>query len=509
MNFETLLARTSRLQRNSQPGTALPNNLTTVGQSRFLLRALALWCLLATALTAPPAWAWPPTIGPELVFENSTTREALEARLTQDQKRSALGKKLKRLLGDEGPQAPILGQGETQMSQQLLQAIQKKCPECRTEKRPGKFDLPEYLVTFPNQFWIVISVDPGAVEVQTPPLEFSEYQKLSNFIQTHLYDVAARLDLKPRVGHDGHTNIGVLSAFDNVHEFALFLLDQVLHPELALGALGEDLRNAPPLAIQDPQQMKNFFQALDDVQSGRITEIADLAERINLDVYFQTTEFNRSEHTARHYQQVSVKRISHKALRDADAPFEVRNTSARRTFKLVLLNYELIIKRIEYLKKHPELLAARKELGQEVLAMTPKEKLSRFAIFLSEMGLDLDRYRPLISDPDIANTRVDSFVSGQIRPQVAESFNEVARYIPDLNTSPWVRKQMRLILQDPNATADFRNRLLALISAAQTKMGAQSEIDRFDIDVMNNQTREAPQPSKGGPGESCRQVLKR
>lgn len=222
-------------------------------------------------------------IGPELVFVNQATDSAWQERLTKARLRKSLTLGISQLFTSSmtplspTPQSPTQ-ESEYAQAKLLAKAILENCQGCRMTAEWDKRKITTYKITFPNDYWIVIGADPGVVEIQTKPLPFIEYIKLAPFIQSQIYDVAKRrLGLIPPITTtDGHTNIGVDSIFKNAKDLAAFILDQVSHPELALGVLGQDLSNAPPLSALLKDQQEQFYMIMEDVMSGYIRDISTL-----------------------------------------------------------------------------------------------------------------------------------------------------------------------------------------------------------------------------------------
>ena len=422
-------------------------------------------------------------IGPEITFEDARTRRSWGTRMalgpiTNSGVVRTVGWMfgLRKTSARVDPQAPTKRGGEHASAVALEKAILKKCSGCVVAPHEGKFGLEEYRITFPNGYWVNIAVDPGAVEIQTPPLSGEEYRRLEGFIQANVYDRAAEIGLAPRTDSDGHLNIGALSAFPKVGQFAEFLLDQVNHPELGLGVLGEDLNNAPPLAVQDPKQLASFFKAMDKVKDGSVASHKELATVVNTFVYYKTRSFNERSTSGRHYQAVSVKRLERESFPINDAPVELRYNIGRRTFGQTLLAYDLILRRVAYLNRRSEFSNLQREPFVRAENMSPSEKISRFYIFVGEMGEDFSRYRELIANPSIAAATLDAFTRGEFDWTKERTMAEVVRYLPDLETSAWVRRRMHAALSDPQIPAPAREQLVRAIEERRS---------RSDIPVEN------------------------
>jgi hypothetical protein len=101
--------------------------------------------------------------------------------------------------------------------------------------------------------------------------------------------------------------------------------------------------------------------------------------------------------------------------------------------------------------------------------MSASEKLSRFYIFVTEMGASFDRYRRLIFDPAIAEARLDAFVTGEVNFNDPSSVQEVYRYLGDVATSEWVRKKMLELYKSPMAPKEFKEHIQLTLNQLLSK----------------------------------------
>lgn len=417
--------------------------------------SLSLLCLL---LWASASLAKPATIGPELAFTNAETAAAWNARYNAN------------VPDYQTPTAT----GELVQAQRLGTEIIKNCAGCRVRRYKGKFGLETSHIDFPNGFWVEISVDPGIVELQTPPLTPERYVELTPFIEETIYGAASRLNMS-YVPTDGHLNFGVRATFETVKGLAAFMLDQINHPELGLGVLGQDIENGPPLAIEELDQLKKFFAVMDDVKSGKVFTLTDFASRINEGVYYRSMELLTATAGA-HYQGVSIKRLNNYLFPTYDQPLEIRWAAGQPTFRRVMLMYEFYLKRIEYLQRTPEFANLQRRLYAKPLQMTAPEKLTRFYIYVQEMGADFDVYKELIDSKRIASAKLDPIVTNEFDWTKRDAFARLVRYLPDVETSEWVQKRFQEIVADPNLPPDIKTRIQAAFKA---------QMQRPDINPAN------------------------
>ena len=219
---------------------------------------------------------------------------------------------------------------------------------------------------------------------------------------------------------------------------------------------------------------------MDDVRAGKINSHKELADRINTEVYYQSDHFTTLS-DGRHYQAVSIKRLSSGSFPATDAPLEIRFTAGQKDFRLVLLMYRLMLKRIAYLKKRGRFSNLRRDFPTSPAQMGLEQRLSRFYVWVTEMGEDFETYRPLILDSDTANEDLDFFVTGEFDPFWVPDWSNawamitIARYIPDLEISQWVRSRMAEILSDLKTPSQIREELVKKIRERQTRNDIPAE----------------------------------
>lgn len=433
---------------------------------RFILLLVAMFA------GAPTASAWPPTIGPELAFQNKETNAAWTSRY------------------DEGAlspqwQVPTVD-GELRQAIAFRDDIMKHCDGCKLTVTLGKFGLEQSRIEFPNGFWLNVSVDPGIVELQTAPLTEERYRELATFIEESIYGTAKRLKMT-HVPEDGHLNFGAKATFETPVVLAAFMLDQINHPELGLGVLGQDILNGPPLAIQELDQIKKFFSIMDDVSAGKVDSVRRLADRVNNEVYYRSGE-DLSRAAGRHYQGVSVKRLSTPEFQTQDQPVEIRWAAGQPTFQRVLLIYKLYTQRIAYLKARGDMSNYQRQLFKNPIGMTAPEKLTRFFIFVNEMGGDFNEYKELISAKRIAQATLDPIASGAFDWNKRDTFSRLVRYLPDVETSDWVRERFSTILADAATPDDIKERLrsafIEQVTRADISMGNRRAMVEFQKELL-------------------------
>lgn len=170
---------------------------------------------------------------------------------------------------------------------------------------------PDYRITFDDGFWFELTLDPTVVEVKTKPLTLAQIEKYKEHID-EIFDTAKEVGLKPPKEHGGHISVGTKSAFGNdLAAYRNFLVEMAYnHQELGI-VMGEDFRNAPPLAVLSKKQNDAFVKIIQDIDSKKIKDFKELKKRLKNEVYHTTydptvvSEFDKDEK----YQAVNTTRL--------------------------------------------------------------------------------------------------------------------------------------------------------------------------------------------------------
>ena len=124
-----------------------------------------------------------------------------------------------------------------------------------------------HVITYSDGYWVKLEIDSWVVEVTGQPLTLAEYRTNAPRFE-QLFATARRLGLVPheRIG-GGHVHLDRQS-FGSPTVLRNFIVDYMNRPELALGGLGFDLMNAPPLAIAPRASIDAFTEGLAAFDAG-------------------------------------------------------------------------------------------------------------------------------------------------------------------------------------------------------------------------------------------------
>lgn len=332
--------------------------------------------LISSLLVSASAFAWPPTYGAEFEFYHPMMKKAEF---------------------NKGPD-PVLGAAKLMYVENLKKMCEQK--GCTVEKVRGKWQYmanpdqgADYKVTMPDGWWFKVSHDPNCVEVTTKPSTLEELRKQKDVMDEMIFDSGKPLGFKIRPMETAHFNIGINSAFDgDAKEFLRFFTDYHNHPELVQGVLGDDLYNAPSLAVLGQDQRNTLKKLVAEVNNHeKEYTLGKLAETITSRVY--TRSYKPEWGGANHYQAVGLKYVSEYALAQSDRPMELRATWNQKDAEHFIKFAELIEARLNFLKHQNTKIVYS---GTKKKEFNTVEMVTRYYFYVTEMGLSYARYKELL-----------------------------------------------------------------------------------------------------------------
>ncbi|MES2800889.1 MAG: hypothetical protein V4654_00225 [Bdellovibrionota bacterium] len=283
----------------------------------------------------------------------------------------------------------------------FVKNIQALCKSmgCKVEEVQGKWrmDVParshDYKVTLSDGWWFKVSHDPGCIEITTKPSTQAELRAREQTLNKMIFESGKPLGFKVPENESAHFNIGFHSAFEGKGDpFLRFFVDYHNRPELALGALGMDIHNGPPLSIMTPKMREALAELVNDHNNEKI-DASMIAHRIQQKVYLRP--YTLSWNGAHHYQMIGLKHITQasESLEVLDQPFELRAIWNQHDMNQFLLLAELFEARINYLKTKSEAIIYTEARGD---IFSNIEKAAGFYNYVTESGLDYERYKQLL-----------------------------------------------------------------------------------------------------------------
>lgn len=374
---------------------------------------------LLAFLMASLAWAWPPTYGAE--FE--LTRHGL---------------------GDvEFNPRNASTSDEKKEQMRFVEVIQARCKMlgCTVQPIKGKWDT-DYRVTYPDGWWFKVSYDPTCVEITFKPSTLEVLETKVALINDHIFETGKMAGLHVGRGDTSHFNMGIRSAFnDSAKNFLRFYVDYANHPDLALGSLGKDIYNGPPLSLLGEDQRQALKQIVADVESGKLLTLGEVTAAIQQRVY--TRSYEPSWGAAHHYQAVGLKYVNQTNLATQDAPFELRSVWIQDRAEQFNLIARLMEARIGYLNNQAGPIEYS---GTDRTDFSRSELRTRFAIYVGETGLDPATYEALLPD-EVRDARMSAFLDPRARAD--KRLHEISKYWDVIEKSPYAQQKALEIVMDP------------------------------------------------------------
>lgn len=401
-------------------------------------------CFYFILMMSIACWAWPPTYGAEFEFYHP--------KLTWD---------LEDIRGPEAEQA----------KKEFIYQIELACKTagCKIKPIEGKFTT-DYLITMPNGWWFKVTHDPGVIEITTKPSTLKELKENKKQVDEIIFKSARKGKFSVHRDDNAHFNLGALSAFDgDPKKFFRFFIDYHNNSHLALGTLGQDFDNAPPLSALLAEQREALVKLSERVNRDEFKTIAEVAEAIRIEVY---TSSYREGWNSVHYQALGIKYLTSDKMKqpitssielqallslipfinfskERDQPLEIRAAWAQANMEQFIRIAELVEGRINLLnsKKLPivYLPSARTEISSW------QEAKTRFYIYVTESGLDYSRYNILL--PKVAQSvELAEFLQKDL-PAIKRVRS--LKYYKDLvNTSDWFRGYSQKLINDNQLNND-------------------------------------------------------
>lgn len=323
-----------------------------------------------------------------------------------------------------------------------LEFVKKLREQCRVNKCKikevfGKFNS-EYQVTYLDGWWFQVSFDPGCVEILFKPSTTETLKTQAARIDRDIFGVGKTAGLTAWKEQNAHVNIGITSTFGNDAElFLRFFVDYANHPDLALGSLGLDLANGPPIAALKQKQQDELKKIIAEFYDGKLKTIPEIGHAILTRVYTETLE---PGWLGNHYQAVGLR-----DLKNAEkARLELRAIWGQSSADDFIKIGNLMEARVRFLRSQKEPIEFVPHWKEEFL---PSELKARFLVYVEETGEKFSDYVSLL-DEEVAEAKLPAFFRDK-----APSGNLPKTYFDLAESSPYVRS--RMLSQKPNCAPEF------------------------------------------------------
>ena len=182
--------------------------------------------------------------------------------------------------------------------QKFSARVKEKCDQCLglCHTATGNIVLLRDDAKSPSSITLYVGVDPAVIEVQTTPLTYAQTDSWKNEIQSLVFSTAKELEKegtvvssnKERNRWSGHINIS-WPGLNEIHQLPdpesmnlllNYFVDVQNFPELGMGVLGGDVRNARPLAFGSPAEQTRLRAVIDRYRAGDFLDLQSLAEAL-------------------------------------------------------------------------------------------------------------------------------------------------------------------------------------------------------------------------------------
>lgn len=333
----------------------------------------------------------------------------------------------------------------------LTNAVRELCATagCKITEVDGKWGkMDDFRVQYADSWWFQISYDTGCLEILFKPSTLDEIEAHKQIINEHLFGVARSLGFTTDPLRSNHYNFDAESAFgESAEDFLRFFVDYNNHADLALGSLGSDRANAPPLSLQGEDQRNALQTVIDTLYAGAINSVFQAARMIQETVY--TSTFMSGWFPTYYYQAIGMKKVTavNWWTRNKRQPFEMRAIFAQADAETFIQIGRLLEARIRYLneKKMPIIYT---KTSRE--SFTPIELKTRFYMFVEESGLKFADYQNLLKIDDVRNAPLAAFLEPE-KYVVESRILTLEDYWDLLPVSEYFREQFVKTLSHPEA----------------------------------------------------------
>lgn len=275
---------------------------------------------------------------------------------------------------------------------------------CRVEELTLKGNQVFRVIYDKDGFYFQINTDAGVVEVQVRPTSHQEWQEYKDRVDNDIFGMAKSLDLTPHEYEGaGHMHLDVASHFQGDSQLFLdFLIDYQNHPYLALGALGKNYVNNPPLALLSQEQREAFEK--ETACSGK--DIQSLSKSLQERVFYQTVANGL-------FPQEKFQAMSLNHLEDLGT-IEIRALRPEQSWSHVDMLMNLFNSRIKYLRANsrqvyhnkavsfsipfrPNVATASAQIGKALEDVVEKQKcVDEFYTYVTQSELPWFIYRAIL-----------------------------------------------------------------------------------------------------------------
>jgi hypothetical protein len=292
----------------------------------------------------------------------------------------------------------------------------------------------------PNGITFMVSMDPGVIEVKTPPLTYGQMESWQVEIEELIFATARDLHSDgflmssetERNRWSGHINVswpGLSDAREfydgeSMNLLLNYFIDLQNFPELGMGVLGGDVRNAAPLAFGSAEDQKRLLTTINLYRQGAFQDLKSLARNL-YEVYPSAFNGYYAEQRYSLMNLASVASMDGRWGYEKGTRIELRGFFAPTKVDDMLSNLRIINARLEFLRTHfpaaekkvvdyrfpkmsPHFIKnATLETHQTsglIAGLSPELAAKSYITYLRESGIDPQHELKYLRDKSLQNT---------------------------------------------------------------------------------------------------------
>jgi hypothetical protein len=211
------------------------------------------------------------------------------------------------------------------------------------------------------------TADQAVLELRTDPMTYGDYVKRARLLDVFVFKVTQAMQkdgllispLEEPNRWSGHMNVswpGMVwgGSTNNANikaeasKILRFYADYQNYPELALGVLGGDIRNAPPLALFPQKNVDALSSILKNFQKPEPVDVEEILADIHLNQYAHQFKSLRIIEGPR-FSAINLFPLIDPSLKDGERRMELRAFYTPTNLPQVLSQYRIIQSRLGYL----------------------------------------------------------------------------------------------------------------------------------------------------------------
>ena len=302
----------------------------------------------------------------------------------------------------------------------------------------------------PKNITINVANDPAVVEISTTPLTYTQTESWKDVLEELIFATSRELEQKDYAGNSdhernrwsGHLNIswpGLMTSMgfhegktysyrthrvhltpaeierQNMNLLLNIFVDFQNHPQLTMGLLGGDIRNATPLAFGTKEEQDTLKTIIKTYESGRITALGDLASKLSA-AYPKSFpgRFPSPRYSVINLESINYPDFMWGYVRGTR--IEMRGFFSPQNVDAVLANYRLINARLAYLYKNFTLQENR------VLAYQPPQIDQKFLSEATKENFKVHGLTGNLSPEEVAKVYIDFVNKAGLTPSTESQF---------------------------------------------------------------------------------------